>query len=72
MMMEGSSGNRYSDWSKITDDFFDDIAQRLDITSAIRLAACFKDFYGRFAYRKNSRRVLQHWDEPCMLMTHPA
>jgi hypothetical protein len=48
MMMEGSSGNRYSDWSKITDDFFDDIARHLDITSAIRLAACFKDFCGRF------------------------
>jgi hypothetical protein len=38
MMMEGSSGNRYSDWSKITDDLYNDIAQRLDISSAVRLA----------------------------------
>jgi hypothetical protein len=35
MMMEGSGGNRYGDWSKITDELFDDIAQRLDITSVV-------------------------------------
>jgi hypothetical protein len=47
MMMEGSTGNRYGDWSKITYDLFDDIAQRLDITSSVWLAACSKDFCGR-------------------------
>jgi hypothetical protein len=35
MMIEGSSGNRYGDWSKITNNHFDDIAQCLDITIAV-------------------------------------
>jgi hypothetical protein len=70
MMMEGSSGNRYDNWSKIIDDVFDDISQRLDITSAVRLAACSKDFGGRVVYGKISRQALHHWDEPCLLMPH--
>jgi hypothetical protein len=72
MMMEGSSGKHYGGWSKITNDLFDDITQRLDITSAVWLAACSKDFCGRVAYGKISRRGLHHWDEPCLLTPHPA
>jgi hypothetical protein len=64
MMMEDSSGNRYSDWSKIINDLFDDIARRLDITSDVRLATRSKDFCSRVAYRKIAKRALHHWDEP--------
>ena len=35
----------YGDLSDIVDELFDQIALHLDITNAVRLAACSKDFY---------------------------
>ena len=45
-MMADSRGNRrYGDLSKIVEELFGEIVMRLDINSAVRLAACSKDFY---------------------------
>ena len=48
-MVDSRHKQTYSYLSEIVDELFDQIAIRLDITSAIRLAACSKDFYRQVA-----------------------
>ena len=45
MMADSRSNRRYGDLSKIIEELFGEIVMCLDITSAVRLAACSKDFY---------------------------
>ena len=48
-MADSRNNRRYGDWSEIVDKLFDKIAIRLDITSAVRLDACSKNFYRQVA-----------------------
>jgi hypothetical protein len=56
---------QYGDWSKISDDLFYQITKRLDITSAVRLAACSKELCRPVA-------GLHHWGGPCLLVPDPS
>ena len=55
-------------WGKLIGDPFDLIIERLDVTSAVRLAACCKELASMVVLTM----VLHHWREPCLLMPSPA
>ena len=63
---------RYGNRQDITNDNIDLITQHLDITSAVRLAACSEELYREIDNNKGTRWGLHHWDEPCLLMPQPA
>ena len=66
--MAASSANLYDMWAELTFDLFSLITEHLDVTSAVRLAACSKELYRKVAYRLG----MHQWDGPCMLMPDPA
>ena len=57
------------DWEVLNGDAIDIITQKIDITGAVRLAACSRELYERIG---NSEGNKFRWDEPCLLMPQPA
>ena len=53
--MDSRHKQTYGNWNKIGDELFDQISMRLDITSAIRLAACTKEFYRQVSQGTGNR-----------------
>lgn len=53
------------DWEVLNGDAIDIITQKIDITGAVRLAACSRELYERIG---NSEGNKLRWDEPCLLM----
>ncbi|KAK1681285.1 hypothetical protein QYE76_042133, partial [Lolium multiflorum] len=56
------------DWGKLPAELFNLIAQSLDVTVDVRLAACSKTLCRHVADNMN----LHHWDGPCLLMPDSA
>ena len=53
------------DWDALNCDAINLIAQHMDITGAVHLAACSRELCNLTG---NNEGNVHHWDEPCLLM----
>ncbi|KAK1652284.1 hypothetical protein QYE76_070089 [Lolium multiflorum] len=67
-MAASNDDQLYGDWGKLPAELFNLIAQSLDVTVDVRLAACSKTLCRHVADNMN----LHHWDGPCLLMPDSA
>ncbi|KAK1601352.1 hypothetical protein QYE76_018218 [Lolium multiflorum] len=67
-MAASNDDQLYGDWGKLPAELFNLIAQILDVTVDVRLAACSKTLCRHVADNMN----LHHWDGPCLLMPDSA
>ncbi|KAK1603837.1 hypothetical protein QYE76_027510 [Lolium multiflorum] len=67
-MAASNDDQLYGDWGKLPAELFNLIAQSLDVTVDVRLAACSKTMCRHVADNMN----LHHWDGPCLLMPDSA